>query len=198
MDKEQMPIKTEALEEEFGLNKSIPQKHERAILKALVHYPELRTVPIVFKEATSLLPLSCKPTIPSLLTLQKPRTYKITISTRSLPGLASILFKNYSFNAQVGIIGHELAHIVDYENATQNQLLTMGIKYPFSNFRKRLERSTDLRTIQHGLGWELYAWSCEIRKQEQKSNLIKYHNQFYLTPEEILPYIQQNIAAIKR
>lgn len=197
MDQEQTRIKTETLEEEFGLNKSIPQKHERAILTALAQYPELRPVPIVFKEAPSLLPLSCKPTIPSLLMSQQRRTYKITISTRSLPGLAPILFKNYSFNARVGIIGHELAHVVDYENTSSLDILKMGAKYPFSTFRKRLERSTDLRTIQHGLGWELYAWACEIRKQEDKSDLIQYHNQFYLTPEEIIPYIQLSTAAIK-
>ncbi len=58
----------------------------------------------------------------SLLRKRDQRTYRVIISDQSLPQMESVLLKNLPFNAQIAIIGHELAHTAEYQTLNSYQL----------------------------------------------------------------------------
>jgi len=55
------------------------------------------------------------------------REYVININNKS--EFEGILLKNVPFNAQIGIIGHEIGHIVDYENRNFWGIIGRAIDY---------------------------------------------------------------------
>ena len=56
-----------------------------------------------------------------------PRRYKIVINNN--PQFKGIPFDSIPYNAAVGIVGHELAHIVEYETKTLLGLLDCLLLY---------------------------------------------------------------------
>ena len=70
-------------------------------------------------------------------------------------------------NAKVGLLGHELAHIECYEEKSNFDLLVTGLKYLLSEkFKHEFEIDTDKRTIDHGLGWQLYDFELYMTKEK--------------------------------
>jgi len=120
------------------------------------------------------------------------RAYQIIISKKTVQKLSPALLPNLSFRAQVGIIGQQLAHIVEYEQMKTARILKQGLAYPFYNFKNKYEKPTNCKVIEHGLGWELFDWAGETRKNEEDNPLLQHYSQFYLSPEEILNYIQEH------
>jgi hypothetical protein len=138
----------------YGPNKDIPLEYEEIILKALYHYPELQDVRIAFK----LKPVHCEPyeTIP-LVGFKK--SYSIVFREEGPAPLEKLLFKNLPEEAQLGILGHLLAHVVQYE---KKGLVSM-IKLASGTPERKVEREADVITIEHGLGFELYTFACFVR-----------------------------------
>jgi hypothetical protein len=116
------------------------------------------------------------------------RSYRVIISTKSAPEMERILLKNLPINAQIGILGHELAHIIDYNKKSITELIAVAINYGINPaYHAWFEKSTDRRAIDHGLGWELYAYSKYVRtlfgSVDREVNLS---DDFYLHFNEIL------------
>ena len=108
------------------------------------------------------------------------------ISDESLPQMENVLLKNLPFNAQVVIIGHELAHAVEYETMNSHQLLAVGLLYFIGSFRVSMEKGTDKRTIEHGLGWQLLEYAEYVREVSgSNKKQIDFMDKFYMNPEEI-------------
>src|SRR5690606_30567279 len=101
--------KIDSLTKAYGQNKFLPKGFEIATLVALSHYPELKEVNIRFILKETFIPLISRPKISSILKQKKNWEYVVIISDHSNEDMETILLKNLSFNAQVGIIGHELA-----------------------------------------------------------------------------------------
>ena len=99
---------------EFGNNKRLPKGFELQTLLALKHYPELRNTRINFIVDDVSIPLSSRPHWSSMLRSAKNRTYLVIIDNEREGSREALLLKNQPFNAQVGIIGHELSHTVYY------------------------------------------------------------------------------------
>jgi hypothetical protein len=155
-------------------------------LLALRHYPELRNTHIKFIVKKALIPLASRPETFSLLRKRDHRTYRVIISDQSLPQMESVLLKKLPFNAQVAIIGHELAHTVEYETFNSHQLSAVGILYFFGSFRASMEKGTDRRTIEHGLGWQLLEYAEHVRQVSGSNNKqIDFMDKFYMNPDEI-------------
>lgn len=52
----------------------------------------------------------------------------------------------------IGWIGHELGHVMDYQERSGLNLLVFGIKYLTSNgFIKEAERAADTFAVNHGM-----------------------------------------------
>ena len=90
--------------------------------------------------------------------------YIITISDRSSAKLTPILFKQLSYEAQVGVLGHELSHVADFSGMKLSGLIRLGFGHLSRRYIDRFEYRTDSLCIEHGLGKYLLAWSIFVRK----------------------------------
>ena len=176
----------DSLTKEFGSRKELPEEFELQTLLALRHYPELENTHIKFIVKRAFIPLASRPSMFSLLRKRDQRTYRVIISDRSLPQMESILLKNLPFNAQIAIIGHELAHTVEYETLNSYQLSAIGQLYIVGSFRATMEKGTDLRTIEHGLGWQLLEYAQYVRKVSgTNAKQVDFMDKYYMNPDEI-------------
>lgn len=184
-------------------NKNILAEIAPPICISLSYYPELMNTHIVFRFRKRTTPLSSRPRISSLFKKKKNRTYVITISSQSTQKLNPIIFSNLPFNAQIGVIGHELAHIKFYNAKNSFQLIALPFKLTSKKFTDQFEFNTDLSCINQGLGYQLYDWSLYVRKALQipewkgavnlKTDSAKtLLGQRYMNPETIEKYMKEN------
>lgn len=148
----------------YASKKKIPDAIKMQVLTALSFYPELKEAKVVFRLKKRKTPLTSRPRISNIFKKKKNRTYVITISTETSERLAPILFQNLPYNAQVGVIGHELGHIAEYSTKNSFQILGLSVKILSSKFVDTFEFNTDRIAIEHGLGYQLYDWSAFVRK----------------------------------
>lgn len=180
--------KIDSLNAIYGQNKILPEGYELQTLLALSHYPELKDVHVEFVQTETLIPLSSRPEIFTKMKGAKKHKYLVVISTKSTANLEAVLLKNLPFNAQVGVLGHELGHTVYYLDKGFWDVLKIGISYLFPGYRAKFEKDTDRRTIRHGLGVQLLDWAQYIRQKEDKEKRGEgddFLDKYYLTPVEI-------------
>ena len=87
--------------------------YDLEIFTALSYYPELANTRITIKNAKIKTTLNARPTILSTFIRKRTkRKYVIRINNKKLDSI--IQFEDISFNAKIGVLGHEFAHIYDY------------------------------------------------------------------------------------
>ena len=152
------------LVKEFGENKKMPAGLEKQIIYALSYFPELAKTKIKFrlKKSTGGI-IATQPTIGSLLRRSSKRTYVVIIND-STEGRKIPLFAKCEINGQVGILGHELCHIIYFNNSTGLGLLGLGISHVSKSYMDRFEHDTDSMDIVRGLGYQLIAWNEYLHK----------------------------------
>lgn len=163
----------------------VPENLELSFFAALLHYESLFSTPIRFKYCKIKTTLNVRPTLGSILFCKKEnRKYVIRINTCNAQG--SIGIENVPFNARVGLLGHELAHIVDYGSLTILQLLKRGFSYLNAEDKAEYEKQIDLHTVEAGLGWQLYDWANYIQQQPDITEDYKaYKKRTYLESKTI-------------
>lgn len=186
--------------EKFQINKKIPESIKKQVLIALSYYPELKDLNIIFRIKKTKTPLTSRPRFFDVFKKKKNRTYVITISSSSNKALTPILFDNLPFNAQIGVIGHELAHIVEYNTKSSLEIVGLLFKLMKPSFVDSFEFNTDKRAITQGLGYQLLDWSKYVREAlsitewKGASNLSNDNpsteGQRYMNPETIKKYIE--------
>ena len=102
------------LDTAIGKNKTIPERYRKQILVALSYFPELAEAHIQFRIKHTYTPLASRPSWFGIFQKHKYRKYMITISDSSSSLLTPILLQQMEFNAQVGVLGHELSHVADF------------------------------------------------------------------------------------
>src|SRR5215212_317510 len=150
--------------QKFAKNKAIPRQYEKQILTALSHFPELKNVHVVFRIRKQYTPLTTQPDLASVFKRKNRRTYIITISNQTIDTLKRLLFQNLTFEEQVGVIGHELSHVVDFNSKNFPGTIGVGIGHISRRFLDSMEFNTDRICIQHGLGQYLLAYSRHVRQ----------------------------------
>ncbi|MGC4036433.1 MAG: hypothetical protein QM764_10755 [Chitinophagaceae bacterium] len=145
-------------------NKTFPGEFSKPILKALSFFPELQNISIEFVIRKTYTPLSTSPSFSSMIKRKSKRTYIVTISDQSIDTLNHLLFKNLSFVEQVGVIGHELSHVVDFDHKNFFQSVRNAIGHLSKRYLDKMEYKTDMICIQHGLGKYLEAYSMHVRQ----------------------------------
>ena len=188
------------LHSEFGKNKSFDSIYQKQILTTLSYFPELKNLKIKFRLKETNTPLSSRPSFWSLFKASKNRTYLVTISTKTNKKLEPILFNKLSYNAQIGVLGHELSHISDYYEKGFFKMCNLLIIEIFSkNQVDRFESRTDKICINHGLGYQLLDWSTTVRTTLKLTNWrgadniqSKSKKERYLNPESIIEKINTN------
>jgi hypothetical protein len=183
---------------EFAVNKNIPVEFRKPVLKALSYFPELKKIRVNFVIKKKYTPLSTHPSFWSMIKRKNHRTYIITISNETIDTLSHLLYKNLTYTEQVGIMGHELSHVVDFNNKNFFQSIGNAIGHLSKHFVDKMEYKTDLICIQHGLGKYLETYSMHVRKTMH----VKYwrgvdhvfekddHIERYMNPSTIEKYMQ--------
>jgi len=118
------------------------------------------------------------------------RRYKIIINTsREDIGMN---YEDLTFNSLVGWLGHELAHITDYNKKSNGQLLEFITNYLFSKKHvKHTENCADKEAVKRGLGYALYEGVHYLFKNPKILKKYKERNkEYYLSPDEILAEIK--------
>ena len=179
------------LRNEFGGNKHIASEVELECLAALSFYPELKDTRIIFDHQEIAFTMQTQPRLDFLYKNKKGRSYCITINSNkgNRKGLA---VSELSFSAVAGWIGHELAHIADYERLNAVGILGYATNYLLAAPHRWIERRTDEIAIQHGLGYPLlegveYLLRHTKADKAYKQGLIDN----YLSPQEILLEIRK-------
>lgn len=176
---------------EFGKEKIIPASIRLPALIALSHFPELATVRIRFEFKRSGLAYASRP---DWTTMWYPRArwrYMIVLSTHSPKVPPSLLFDRLPFNAQIGILGHELCHTAYYINKRFHEIISTGVSYLNSDYRIKFENETDRETIRHGLGWQLLDFANHCRNHpDAGTKFINWLDKYYLNPSGIRNYIK--------
>ncbi|MEO5683639.1 MAG: hypothetical protein ABIQ88_13410 [Chitinophagaceae bacterium] len=152
------------LKEGAGKNKKILPLFEKQILFALSFFPEFKETKIHFKlKKSSNGIISTRPSWGSIFRRSSKRTY-IVIINDSTGGRSFPVFRNGGVNGQVGILGHELCHILYFNKKTGLGLIGLGIRHLSTKFMDGFENRTDSVDIERGLGYQLIDWNIYLRK----------------------------------
>ncbi len=166
-----------------GNNKEFLSGYDLISLVALSHFPELKDTKIVFKSKSINSTMQAKPKGMNVFRRKGKRKYVVIINTIN----PKVPLDSISFNAKVGVLGHELAHIIDYESKNVWQIIGIGLRYGNKNYRAKFERATDQRTLDAGLKWQIYDFSTYVFKYNQNNTkYLEYKKKVYMTPLEIL------------
>lgn len=169
----------------YGENKELLDEYIEILITALSYYPELKSTHIIFEYSNEKTTMACRPS-----RFLFPRTYKVLINKNK--NFDGIPFDSIPWNASIGIVGHELAHIVDYESLNLFGLIDRLLLYANKQYGKPyFEKSVDLITINRGLGWQLYDWAKYAMYDNNVASVEykEFKKRTYLTPEIIITYI---------
>lgn len=153
--------------------KNIPTKFEDAIITAFYFFPELENVRIEFFEEKISTTMNCRPNPWKLL--KGKRHYEIRINNAD--SFEGPLLKDTPFNAQIGVIAHEFAHILDYEAGSIFRVIKRGLDYLNNHSKRNFEHEIDFLTIQKGFGYQLLDW-LDFLMDENNPNITEAYRSF--------------------
>ena len=163
----------DSLIKQFGSNKTFISAFNFQIYKALAHYPELRNTKIVFKYKSIKTSLACRPSLMSIFLRKNKRSYNIFINADTSK-LKNAILAFVPIKGQIGVIGHELGHIIDYQRKTIFGIVGTGFGYLFSRYKSGLEKRVDVIAINHGFKNELIEFSNYIINESDAP--VEYKN----------------------
>lgn len=176
---------TDSLQIGYAKNKNLPDDYRLQILTALSYYPELTDLEIEFVFKPLKTTMACRPAADFIFRRRKKRTYRIFINNNT--EFAGVKIRQIPFNAQIGLIGHELGHVVDYSAKNTIRIISTATGYLFHRSRVKLEAQVDWITIEHNLGWQLYDFTnFVINKSGVSLEYIECKVNTYNLPCEIL------------
>lgn len=175
----------EKLKLKFGFNKKVPEEIQSNFYTAIGYYPELKDINIKVRYGNIKTTMQCRPRWDFLFHKKENRSYVIYIGN-IIRNDHGILYKDLPLNAQIGVMGHELAHIVDYRSMNNLQMIQFGIDYLKSKKKKEIENRTDLIAIHRGLGYQIKDFSKYVFEDSNASfEYIKYKMRYYFNPSQI-------------
>ncbi|RYG06623.1 MAG: hypothetical protein EOO07_28895 [Chitinophagaceae bacterium] len=176
-------------------NKCIPKILEKPILQALSHYPDLLKTHInfVFKQNINGSVMQAQPLPASLFKNRKNRKYQINISSMLKLVHSATPIHQLPENIIVGWIGHELGHIMDYEQRSKWGLVKFGILYIFSKHQRQLnETMADTYAVNHGLApYIIETKKFILNNAELPSAYKEKIARLYLSPDDIVEQVRK-------
>ena len=162
--------------------KNVPQELERPFAIVCRHFPELKNENIRLLFRSIPMTMQARPNIWTILGGE--REYFVLVNTkRSKNGL---LVEDIPFNAQIGIIAHELCHIIDYRFKTNWEIIKTGLWYLKKRNQENYEKAIDYLVIKKGMGHQLKDWSHFVLNNKNLTDKYKKTKEtYYLNPDEI-------------
>jgi len=145
------------------------------IISALCFYPELANARIRFSYKPIKQTMNSRPAPGNIFRSKANRRYFIIVNNnkgkhKGLP------FEELTYNIKIGWLGHELAHICEYESINNLETFWFAVKYISSKqFVRKVERNTDLITINHGLAFPLYDGIDYLFRNKDISEKYRQH-----------------------
>ena len=165
---------------------------------ALSHYPELSTIPIEFKFKKNIKKstMQAQPKFSSVFKRRKHRSYKILISEKIEIADSVYFTKDIPSEIMIGWLGHELGHVMDFEQRSGLNLIGFGISYLTSKkYIRGAERRADSYAVRHGM--EKYILATKefiLEKAGLSQKYIDRIKNLYLSPEEIMLLVEERDA----
>lgn len=173
-------------------NKKIPSVLSEEICMALSFYPELVHTPIrfQFRQRIKGSVMQAQPVIRSFFTKQ--REYQINISALFRLTHAAEPIHQLPSDVLIGWIGHELGHVMDYENRSVWGMIRFGLGYLLSpSYVKKAERTADTFAVNHGLGKYIIATKHYILDHTSLPDKYKRKiARLYLSPDDIVEQVR--------
>ncbi len=188
--KDEWQPKLDSLRELYGKNKTnINPKYELAILIALSFYPELKETHIDFNEEHIKTTMNAQPTVGSVL-FRKKKNWRFTVNLNNKRKDSMVVVAELPFNALIGVFGHEFYHFVDYKTPKAGHFLNILFCYATVKGKKKVERRTDIGTIERGLGWQCWAFENYVQNHSKATMKYKqFKKKIYMSSDEIESYI---------
>jgi len=181
----------DSLKKIIGENKGLPPGFEIQAAIAYSAFPQLKAAHIDMILTDHGAPMESTVAIGSLFGGRRNRRYHVLLNDARNSFFDPILLRSLPFDAQVGILAHELGHIVYYENLNVFEFGNWGLRYlQEDEFRAAHERTTDLMPVYYGLGSQIYQYAYFIRNDPSCKSLYEQEKDFidkyYLTDKELL------------
>ena len=178
----------------IGDNKGLPEGFEEVAAIAYSAYPQLKDLNIDMILTQQGAPMESTLKIRSLFGPRKNRQYLIFLNDAQNTFFDPILLRALPFDAQVGILAHELGHIVYYHELNLFQFGKWGLRYLRDDeFRVTHERTTDLMPVYHGLGSQIYQYAYFVRNDPTCKSFFEaekdFMDKYYMTDRELLGFI---------
>ncbi|WP_231481281.1 hypothetical protein [Sediminibacter sp. Hel_I_10] len=174
---------------------TIPDSINNHVTTALSYYPELDSTNIEFKFKKNIKKstMQARPTFGSFFRSRKHRRYVILISEKFKISNEEFRTRDIPKDIFIGWIGHELGHIMDYQDRDKLNLIWFGIKYVLSdNHIVEAERAADSYAVNHGMEDFILKTKDFILNHAEITQSYKDRIQkYYLSPEEIMHLVEQ-------
>ena len=183
----EQPLLADSTISNILLNKTIPKKMIPIFLWGIIAYPELHDCTITIKIKNIRSAGAARPTLGSLLKNKSNRKYKIFVNQDERL-LGNAIFDKLPHNAKIGLLSHELAHILEYSKKSSLSLIGNGFLYTLSkSYRTSYEGKTDDIVINRGFGWQVYDFTNYIMNHSTASKKYKkFKVRHYKSPNEQL------------
>ena len=181
--------------QKMGSKKELKTNDKRlqtAFYVALSRYPELHRKKITLRLKSIPSTMQAQPDASFLFKRRVKRGYHIFVNDN--PHHTGIDYRDLSFNALVGWLGHELAHLIDYSSMNNRELIGFVTAYIFDKREmRRTERQADQETIKRGLGVQLLDGAHFFHNSKKVSKKYRKKNKkYYLSEEEIIADMKKN------
>ena len=179
----------------------IPDNIKTNVQKALSYYPQLShtNIEFRFKKNIKKSTMQARPKFSSFFKSRKNRDYVILISEKFKISDKEFKTTDMPSDIFVGWIGHELGHILDYQNRSNFNLIWFGFQYLFSeNHIIEAERAADSFAVNQGMEDYILKTKDFILNNAQITLTYKDRiKKYYLSPEEIMELVKQREAKLE-
>ena len=162
--------------------KNVPAKLEKQFTVICKAFSELKNekIRLVFRPIS--MTMQARPNVWNLLIGK--REYLIFINNSK--GKNGVTLDDIPFNGQVGVISHEMCHVLDYVHKSTWQIIKTGIMYFNAHKKEKYEKATDYLAVKKGFGPQLHEWAEYIMNDHTiKSKYREVKEKFYLGPDFI-------------
>ncbi len=173
----------------------VPKIIEKQVETALAFYPELHSTPIEFKFKKDINKsvMLAQPTLSSIFRKKEKRGYKILISEKFKITGKEFKTTEVPDDIMIGWLGHELGHVMDYQERSGLNLINFGIRYVLlKEHVKNAERAADSFAVRMGMAEYIIKTKRFILDHADIDEAYKNRiREFYLSPEEIMEMVKK-------
>lgn len=177
----------------FAVNKQIPNVLRKHALTALSHYPELQetTIRFIFTRQLKKSIMAARPVVRTLLQAREKRMYDILISPMFKLTQNIEPIHHLPADVLIGWLGHELGHIMDYEQRSVWGIAKFGLLYGLSKrYIRKAERAADTFAANRGMmPYILSTREFILGHSELSSTYKEKIARLYLSPDDIVDLV---------